>query len=80
MTACPVRGQDATVAVGCTAAPHLSARLMPDCAHLADTVSRCRRARTTDMFVVGGDRTTSPPRSVLNHYDTPARSRLREWH
>lgn len=67
VTASPGKGQDATldlavrlVGHGYTVAPHLSARMIRDRAHLADIVARCRDAGLTDVFVVGGDPTDEP--------------------
>jgi methylenetetrahydrofolate reductase (NADPH) len=67
VTASPAKGQDATVdlavaltAHGYTVAPHLSARLVRDRAHLADIVARCREAGITKAFVVGGDPAATP--------------------
>jgi methylenetetrahydrofolate reductase (NADPH) len=62
VTASPAKGQDTTLDLavalaghGYTVAPHLSARLVRDRAHLADIVARCREAGITGAFVVGGD-------------------------
>lgn len=67
VTASPAKGQDATIDLtvalvghGYTVAPHLSAQQVRDRAHLADIVARCREARITDVFVVGGDPTDEP--------------------
>lgn len=67
VTASPIKGQDATVELavslagrGYSVAPHLSARLVRDRAHLADAVARCREAGITGAFVVGGDAANSP--------------------
>ncbi|MEI4271130.1 methylenetetrahydrofolate reductase [Klenkia sp. LSe6-5] len=67
VTASPAKGQDATVdlaarltARGYTAAPHLSAALVRDRAHLQAVVDRCRDAGITEVFVVGGDRDGEP--------------------
>jgi methylenetetrahydrofolate reductase (NADPH) len=67
VTASPAKGQDATVDLaaklaghGYSVAPHLSAQQVRDRAHLADLVARCREARLTDVFVVGGDPTDTP--------------------
>ncbi|WP_216854656.1 methylenetetrahydrofolate reductase [Rhodococcus opacus] len=63
VTASPSKGQDATVDLatrlaghGYSVAPHLSAALVRDRAHLATIVSRCVDAGITKVFVVGGDR------------------------
>jgi methylenetetrahydrofolate reductase (NADPH) len=67
VTASPAKGQDATLDLavalaghGYTVAPHLSARLVRDRAHLADIVARCREAGITGAFVVGGDAAATP--------------------
>ena len=69
VTASPAKGQDATIdlavqlaADGYRVAPHLSARQVIDRAHLAAIVARCREARISGVFVVGGDRTDTPTR------------------
>lgn len=62
VTASPAKGIDATVdwaaqlqASGFRAIPHLSARMIPSRATLADLLDRCRDAGLTRVFVVGGD-------------------------
>ena len=62
VTASPAKGIDATVdwaaqlqADGFRAIPHLSARMIPDRAKLAELLERCRAAGLTHAFVVGGD-------------------------
>jgi methylenetetrahydrofolate reductase (NADPH) len=62
VTASPAKGIDATVdwaaqlqADGYRAIPHLSARMIPDRARLAELLERCRAAGLTHAFVVGGD-------------------------
>jgi methylenetetrahydrofolate reductase (NADPH) len=66
VTASPRRGLDATLELaerlsgaGYAVAPHVSARLVPDAAHLKDLVRRLRSAGIDDMFVIAGD--TSEP-------------------
>lgn len=72
VTASPAKGQDATVDLavrlaghGYAVAPHLSARLVRDRAHLAEIVGRCRAAGITDVFVIGGD--PSDTRTEFEH-------------
>ncbi len=67
VTASPAKGQDATIDLtvalaghGYDVAPHLSARLVRDRAHLAEIVARCREAGVTDVFVIGGDPVDRP--------------------
>jgi methylenetetrahydrofolate reductase (NADPH) len=62
VTASPAKGIDATVdwaaqlqADGFRAIPHLSARMIPDRAKLAELLERARDAGLTHAFVVGGD-------------------------
>jgi methylenetetrahydrofolate reductase (NADPH) len=62
VTASPAKGIDATLewagrlqADGFRAIPHLSARMIPDRAKLADLLGRARDAGLTNAFVVGGD-------------------------
>jgi methylenetetrahydrofolate reductase (NADPH) len=62
VTASPAKGIDATVdwaaqlqADGFRAIPHLSARMIPDRARLAELLERCQAAGLTHAFVVGGD-------------------------
>ena len=62
VTASPAKGIDATVdwaarlqADGFRAIPHLSARMIPDRAKLAELLARAREAGLTNAFVVGGD-------------------------
>ena len=62
VTASPAKGIDATVdwagrlqADGFRAIPHLSARMIPDRAKLAELLGRAREAGLTNAFVVGGD-------------------------
>ena len=62
VTASPAKGIDATVdwaarlqGDGFRAIPHLSARMIPDRAKLADLLDRAREAGLTNAFVVGGD-------------------------
>lgn len=62
VTASPSKGIDATLdwaarlaADGFRAIPHLSARMIPDQAKLADLLHRSREAGLTEVFVVGGD-------------------------
>ena len=62
VTASPAKGIDATLdwagrlqADGFRAIPHLSARMIPDRAKLADLLARARDAGLTHAFVVGGD-------------------------
>jgi methylenetetrahydrofolate reductase (NADH) len=64
VTASAAKGQDATIDLaaqltgdGYAVAPHLSAQLVTDRAHLAIIVARCREADITSAFVIGGDRT-----------------------
>jgi methylenetetrahydrofolate reductase (NADPH) len=66
VTASPRRGLEASLelverlsAAGYAVAPHVSARLVPDKAHLEDLVRRLRAAGVDDMFVIAGD--TSEP-------------------
>jgi methylenetetrahydrofolate reductase (NADPH) len=66
VTASPHRGLEASLelverlsAAGYAVAPHVSARLVPDKAHLEDLVRRLRAAGVDDMFVIAGD--TSEP-------------------
>ena len=62
VTASPAKGIDATMdwavrlqADGFRAIPHLSARMIPDRAKLAELLERARTAGITRTFVVGGD-------------------------
>jgi trimethylamine---corrinoid protein Co-methyltransferase len=62
VTASPNKGIDATLdwatqlqADGFRAIPHLSARMIPDRAKLAELLGRAREAGLTQGFVVGGD-------------------------
>lgn len=62
VTASPAKGIDATLdwaaqlgADGFRAIPHLSARMIPDRAKLAELLARAREAGLTQAFVVGGD-------------------------
>jgi methylenetetrahydrofolate reductase (NADH) len=62
VTASPAKGMDATVdwaarlqADGFRAIPHLSARMIPDRAKLAELLERAREAGLRQAFVVGGD-------------------------
>ena len=62
VTASPAKGIDATLdwaarlqADGFRAIPHLSARMIPDRAKLAELLTRAREAGLTNAFVVGGD-------------------------
>lgn len=62
VTASPAKGMDATLdwaarlhADGFRAIPHLSARMIPDRARLAELLDRAREAGLTHAFVVGGD-------------------------
>ena len=62
VTASPTKGIDATLdwaaqlhADGFRAIPHLSARMIPDRAKLAELLERARGAGLTHAFVVGGD-------------------------
>lgn len=62
ITASPAKGIDATLdwaaqlhADGFRAIPHLSARMIPDRARLAELLGRAREAGLTHAFVVGGD-------------------------
>ncbi len=62
VTASPAKGIDATVdwaarlqADGFRAVPHLSARMIPDQAKLAELLARAADAGITRAFVVGGD-------------------------
>jgi methylenetetrahydrofolate reductase (NADPH) len=62
VTASPAKGIDATLdwaarlqADGFRAIPHLSARMIPDRAKLAELLDRARAAGLTQTFVVGGD-------------------------
>jgi len=62
VTASPAKGIDATVdwaarlqSDGFRAIPHLSARMIPDRAKLAELLARARDAGLTNAFVVGGD-------------------------
>jgi methylenetetrahydrofolate reductase (NADPH) len=62
VTASPAKGIDATLdwaaqlqADGFRAIPHLSARMIPDRAKLAEVLARAREAGLTQTFVVGGD-------------------------
>jgi methylenetetrahydrofolate reductase (NADPH) len=66
VTASPSRGLEATLelaehlsAAGYAVAPHVSARLVRDGAHLRELVKRLRSAGVDDMFVIAGD--TSEP-------------------
>jgi methylenetetrahydrofolate reductase (NADPH) len=69
VTASPSKGQDATIdlatdlaARGYRVAPHLSAHLIRDRAHLADIAARCSEAGITGIFAIGGDRSGPPGR------------------
>ncbi len=62
VTASPAKGIDATLdqaarlqGDGFRAIPHLSARMIPDRAKLAELLTRAREAGLTNAFVVGGD-------------------------
>ena len=62
VTASPAKGIDATMdwaarlqADGFRAIPHLSARMIPDRAKLAELLTRAREAGISRTFVVGGD-------------------------
>jgi methylenetetrahydrofolate reductase (NADPH) len=62
VTASPRRGLDATLelaervsAAGYAVAPHVSARLVRDTAHLEDLAQRLRSAGVDDLFVIAGD-------------------------
>ena len=62
VTASPAKGIDATLdwaarlqGDGFRAIPHLSARMIPDRAKLAEMLDRARDAGLTQVFVVGGD-------------------------
>ena len=62
VTASPAKGIDATLdwaaqlqSDGFRAIPHLSARMIPDRAKLAELLARAREAGLTQTFVVGGD-------------------------
>jgi len=62
VTASPIKGIDATVALceqlqaaGFQAVPHLAARMVRDRAHLTDLVARLEGAGVGRAFVVGGD-------------------------
>ncbi len=62
VTASPIKGIDATVALceelqaaGFQAVPHLSARMVRDRAHLADLVAWLEGAGIDRAFIVGGD-------------------------
>ena len=62
VTASPAKGQDATceitervMAMGHVAIPHISARLVPDRAHVAELAGWLRSAGIGTMFLVGGD-------------------------
>jgi methylenetetrahydrofolate reductase (NADH) len=62
VTASPTKGLDATLDLaerlageGYTVAPHLSARLVRDRAHLAELVARASGLGARDVFVVAGD-------------------------
>jgi methylenetetrahydrofolate reductase (NADPH) len=62
VTASPRRGLDATLelaerlsAAGYAVAPHVSARLVRDDAHLDELVRRLRSAGIDDLFVIAGD-------------------------
>ena len=62
VTASPAKGIDATLdwaarlqSDGFRAIPHLSARMIPDQAKLAELLDRARDAGLTNAFVVGGD-------------------------
>jgi methylenetetrahydrofolate reductase (NADPH) len=64
VTASPRRGLEATLALserlaraGYPVVPHLSARLIRDRAHLAETVVRLREAGVRELFVPAGDAT-----------------------
>jgi methylenetetrahydrofolate reductase (NADPH) len=62
VTASPTRGIEGTIALaeeiagrGYHVAPHLSARLIRDEAHLGEILARVRSAGLTDAFVIAGD-------------------------
>ena len=62
VTASPVKGQDATceiterlMGLGHEAIPHVSARLVPDRARVAELAGWLRSAGVSTMFLVGGD-------------------------
>jgi len=62
VTASPIKGIDATVALceqlqaaGFQAVPHLAARMVRDRAHLTDLIARLEGAGVDRAFVVGGD-------------------------
>jgi methylenetetrahydrofolate reductase (NADPH) len=62
VTASPRQGLDATLelaerlsAAGYAVAPHVSARLIRDTAHLQDLARRLRAAGVDDLFVIAGD-------------------------
>jgi methylenetetrahydrofolate reductase (NADPH) len=62
ITASPRKGLDATLelaerlsAAGYAVAPHVSARLVRDTAHLQDLARRLRGAGVDDLFVIAGD-------------------------
>jgi methylenetetrahydrofolate reductase (NADPH) len=62
VTASPRQGLDATLelaerlsATGYAVAPHVSARLIRDTAHLQDLARRLRAAGVDDLFVIAGD-------------------------
>ena len=62
MTASPVKGQDATceiterlLGLGHRAIPHISARMVPDRARVAELAGWLRSAGVSTMFLVGGD-------------------------
>lgn len=62
VTASPAKGQDATceiterlLGLGFEAVPHISARLVPDRARVAELAGWLRSAGVSTMFLVGGD-------------------------
>ena len=62
VTASPVKGQDATceiterlLGLGHEAVPHISARLVPDRARVAELAAWLRSSGLSTMFLVGGD-------------------------
>jgi methylenetetrahydrofolate reductase (NADPH) len=62
VTASPSRGIEATIELaaalarrGHPSAPHLSAHMIRDRAHLAELLAACREAGISEAFIVGGD-------------------------